>query len=197
MVFEDILTKIEESHGKQGRVVVQEAFEFMREAHKGQMRAAGDEFWTHPAAVATILVSQNYTDPELIAGALLHDTVEDTKVTLEDVKERFGSAVAFIVEAVTDVGRGDGEVFIQDKYERMAKTQEKILRMGQQDSRIFLVKTADRLHNLRTIDALSEEQINRIKKESRDFHLPLAQKAGADELAQEIEQLSSTSSQSQ
>lgn len=190
MVFEEILTKIEEDHGKQGRAFVQEAFDYMREAHKGQMRAAGEEFWTHPAAVATILVSQEYTEPELIAAALLHDTVEDTKITLEDITERFGKTVSFLVEAVTDVGRGDGETFIADKYERMAQTQEKILRMGQKDSRVFLIKTADRVHNLRTIDALKEEQIMRIKKESRDFHLPLAKEAGADELAQEIEQLS-------
>lgn len=190
MVFEEILAKIEEDHGKQGRAFVKEAFDYMREAHKGQMRAAGEEFWTHPAAVATILVSQEYTEPELIAAALLHDTVEDTKITLEDITERFGKTVSFLVEAVTDVGRGDGETFIPDKYERMAKSQEKILRMGQKDNRVFLIKTADRLHNLRTIDALKEEQISRIKRESREFHLPLAKEAGADELAQEIEQLS-------
>lgn len=190
MVFEEILAKIEEDHGKQGRAFVKEAFDYMREAHKGQMRKGGDEFWTHPAGVATILVSQNYTDPELVAAALLHDVVEDTKTTFKDITERFGKTVSFLVEGVTDVGRGDGETFIADKYERMAKSQEKILKMGKEDNRIFLIKTADRLHNLRTIDALNEEQNMRIKKESRDFHLPLAKEAGADELAQEIEQLS-------
>lgn len=190
MVFDDILLKIKKEHGIQGHDLVKEAFDFMKEAHIGQMRAAGEEFWTHPAAVATILVSQEYTEPELIAAALLHDTVEDTKVTLKEITERFGKTVAYLVEAVTDVGRGDGAEFIADKYERMAQTQEKILRMGQKDGRVFLIKTADRLHNLRTIDALNEEQNMRIKKESREFHLPLAKEAGADELAQEIEQLS-------
>ena len=161
----------------------------MVEHHKGQMRADGNPFHTHPEAVAKILVGQGHTDPELLAAALLHDVVEDTHATLADVKLHFGDAVSRIVDAVSDPGTQEGEKWIEDRYERMRLSHEKVLLAGQKDMRVFLVKTADRIHNLSTLDSLSEERKNRLRKEAKEFHLGLAKKAGAHKMAELIEEL--------
>ena len=187
--FEQIFVKIERSHGKNARKIVEEAYAFMKKAHEGQKRKGGADFWTHPAAVATILVSQGHTDPELIAAALMHDTVEDTKVTLDQIEEKFGSSIRYLVNGATNVGCGDGADYIEDKIERMAATQEKVLELGQKDMRIFLLKSADRLHNLKTLGAMPDHKRKRIRAEARNFHVPIARKAGQDELAMEIEKL--------
>ncbi|MBR9703749.1 HD domain-containing protein [Candidatus Woesearchaeota archaeon] len=181
--MEKVFSLVEQKHGRNGKDLVIEAHAFMKSAHRNQKRAGGEEFHTHPEAVVNILVEQGHTDPVLLSAAFLHDVVEDTDVVMLAVRKKFGEEIAFLVDAATDVGRGDGKPRVADKYERMRLTQEKILGMGKQDSRIFLIKTADRLHNLRTVSALSQERQERLMKEARDFHTKLAHDAGEEELA--------------
>lgn len=185
--MKEVFSLVEQKHGRNGKDLVVEAHAFMKRAHAGQKRVGGEDFHTHPEAVVQILINQGHTDPVLLSAAFLHDVVEDTDVTLLAIKEKFGEEIAFLVDAATDVGKGDGKDFVEDKYERMHLTQEKILDMGKQDTRIYIIKSADRLHNLRTVSALSRERQERLMKEAKEFHTKLAHDAGEEELASLID----------
>lgn len=185
----EIFDIIKKKHGTIGEELVKKAHNFSKEAHANQKRADGKLFITHPENVVRILIKHGHTEPELIAAALLHDVVEDTIVSLEMIKNEFGEQIAFLVDGVTDIGKGDGETPLEDKYERMSLTQEKILEFGLKDNRIFLIKTADRIHNLRTMDVLPEESKKRIAKEAKTFHKKIAKDLGEKNFVEIIDSL--------
>ena len=130
-------------------------------------------------------------DVQLLCGALLHDVVEDTSLTLKDIRNEFGKEMEEILYAVTDYGEGDGNPHISDKLERKPPTHKKILELGEKDERILLIKLADRIHNLETKSVLSASRQKRMCDEARNFHLEIAKRIGnayfAERLADLIE----------
>jgi len=151
-------------------------------AHAGQRRASGEAYVTHPIAVATVCAELGL-DGDAIAAALLHDTLEDTDLTYDDLAERFSVAVADLVEGVTKIGR----VHIPSDQERATANYRRLLLAMARDVRVLIIKLADRLHNLRTIDALSKDRQLRIARETLDLHAPLAHRLGIQSVRWELE----------
>src|SRR5205807_84540 len=145
---------------------------------------SGDPYIQHPVAVATVLAELGLDDITLSA-ALLHDSVEDTGVTLEEVAAEFGDDVAAIVDGVTKLDR----VRFDSKEAQQAATMRKMLVAMAKDIRVLLIKLADRLHNMRTIAALSEDKQHRIAKETIDVYAPLAHRLGIAEMKWQLEDL--------
>lgn len=175
MDWQELVSRVAAEHGDAGKELIEKAHAYMKAAHEGQHRIGGVPYYTHPESVAAILVEQGYTDPELIAAALMHDVVEDTEKTLTDIEKDFNPVIALLVNGVTNVGEGDGGPRISDRYERMEATQKKVLELGKKDSRIFLIKVADRLHNLQTLEPLAPEKRQRILEHSRIFYPRIAE----------------------
>lgn len=152
----------------------QKALNFAKKAHKGQIRTSGEPFYKHPLAVATILRSI-HADEETLVAALLHDAVEDTHLTNEDIKRSFGPVVAKLVEGVTKVEKLENQM---DKQERNMQSIRKLFRTMGKDIRVIFIKLADRLHNMQTIDAVPLEKKLRIARETQDIYCPVADLLG-------------------
>ena len=164
---------------------VRDAYELAREAHSGQRRASGDKFVTHAVEVATILSLLGLDTDSLVSG-LVHDVVEDTTVSLADIEKRFGKGVSTIVDGVTKIGR----VEFRSHTEQQVENYRKLLFSMARDARVILVKLADRLHNMRTLDALKPEKRSRIALETREIYAPLAHRLGMAAIRWELEDLS-------
>jgi GTP pyrophosphokinase len=164
--------------------VIREAYLFSESAHSGQTRASGEPYINHSVAVAATLVDLRL-DPVTIAAALLHDVAEDTGVTLTDVRERFGDELATLVDGVTKLGR----IEWMSREERQAESLRKMFLAMASDIRIVLIKLADRLHNMRTIEYLPEWKQRRTSQETMDIYAPLAQRLGIGSLQRELEDL--------
>ena len=164
---------------------VKKAYNYSREAHEGQKRKSGEPYIIHPLQVADILASLNMDEASIIT-ALLHDVVEDTKVSLEEISKEFGSHVAFLVDGVTKISRMKFRNLHQKQGENIRKM---ILAMGK-DVRVILVKLADRLHNLRTLQHMPKDKQVRIGSESLEIYTPLAARLGMHEIKLEMEDLS-------
>ena len=143
---------------------IRDAHELAAEAHAGQTRASGEDYVSHPTEVATILAQLKLDSDSVIAG-LIHDAVEDTWISLEDVESRFGKSVATIVDGVTKLGK----VKFRSATERQVENYRKMLLSMAQDARVILVKLADRLHNMRTLEHLTEDRRSRIALETREI----------------------------
>src|ERR1700728_3389698 len=154
------------------------------EAHATQLRRSGEPYVTHPVAVATI-VAQLGLDAPTVAAALLHDAVEDTKITLETIEERFGSTVARMVDGVTKLDR----LQFDSKEAQQAATVRKMLVAMASDWRVLVIKLADRLHNMRTIAVMPEWKQRRTAQETLDIYAPLAHRLGIQELKWQLEDL--------
>jgi GTP pyrophosphokinase len=157
-------------------------------AHAGQSRKNGDPYVTHPIQVAQIVRSWGM-DIDSVCAALLHDVVEDTEVTLFEVEEQFGAVIAKLVDGLTKL---DGVKLVGEESHVDAKAAanlQKLLLAISEDPRVLVVKLADRLHNIRTLDALSQHKATRIAKETMDVHAPLAQRLGMTQVANELEDL--------
>jgi guanosine-3',5'-bis(diphosphate) 3'-pyrophosphohydrolase len=164
---------------------IRDAYELAREAHSGQRRASGDKFVTHAVEVATILSLLGLDTDSLVSG-LVHDVVEDTTVSLADIDKRFGKGVSTIVDGVTKIGR----VEFRSHTEQQVDNYRKLLLSMARDARVILVKLADRLHNMRTLDALKPEKRSRIALETREIYAPLAHRLGMAAIRWELEDLS-------
>jgi guanosine-3',5'-bis(diphosphate) 3'-pyrophosphohydrolase len=164
--------------------LITRAYEVARAAHEGQVRRSGDPYIQHPLAVAKILAELGLDDITLSA-ALLHDSVEDTGVTLEEVGSEFGDDVAAIVDGVTKLDR----VRFDSKEAQQAATMRKMLVAMAKDIRVLLIKLADRLHNMRTIAALRADKQQRIAQETLDVYAPLAHRLGIAEMKWQLEDL--------
>ncbi|MGD2120284.1 MAG: bifunctional (p)ppGpp synthetase/guanosine-3',5'-bis(diphosphate) 3'-pyrophosphohydrolase [Gemmatimonadota bacterium] len=163
---------------------VRQAFEMASEAHAGQKRASGEEYVTHVVEVATLL-AQFKLDTASLVAALIHDVVEDTSLTLTDVEEEFGYEVGQIVDGVTKIGR----VEFRSHTEQQVENYRKLLLSMAQDARVILIKLADRLHNMRTLEHLAPEKRKRIALETREIYAPLAHRLGMAALKWELEDL--------
>jgi guanosine-3',5'-bis(diphosphate) 3'-pyrophosphohydrolase len=160
------------------------AYEFSARLHHGQQRRSGDPYITHPIAVAAILAGL-HLDAGSIKAALLHDVVEDTPSTLEEIEKSFGEDVALLVDGVSKLDR----LHFDSAAEAQAESFRKMLLAMIQDLRVILVKLADRLHNMRTIDALSVAKQRRIARETLDIYAPIANRLGMYGLKVELEEL--------
>lgn len=172
--------------------VILEAAQIAHAAHEGQTRASGDPYVEHALAVASIL-DQLHLDHEAIAAALLHDVVEDTSITLQEIEQRFGGVIAHLVDGVTKMDviqeYGDADTLEPKQTLRVENLRKMLLAMVE-DVRVVLIKLADRLHNMRTLKALPREKQMRIARETLDIFAPLANRLGVWQLKWELEDLS-------
>ena len=167
-----------------GGELVRKAYARAASAHTGQRRLSGEEYVNHPLAVAAILADLEL-DAETLAAALLHDTVEDTALTVEEVTAEFGEEVARLVEGVTKLGR----ISMRTDQQHQAENIRKMLVAMAEDLRVVLIKLADRLHNMRTLDPLPEVKRKRISRETLDIYAPLAHRLGIGQIKWELEDL--------
>jgi GTP diphosphokinase / guanosine-3',5'-bis(diphosphate) 3'-diphosphatase len=164
--------------------LIDRAYVVARDAHRDQMRRSGDPYIAHPLGVAMILADLGLDDVTL-AGALLHDAVEDTELTLDDLVGQFGDDVGAIVDGVTKLDRLE----FDSKEAQQAATMRKMLVAMAKDVRVLLIKLADRLHNMRTIASLPEAKQRRIAQETLDIYAPLAHRLGVQEVKWQLEDL--------
>ena len=164
--------------------MVIDAYQLAQEAHAGQKRASGEEFVSHAVEVAALLAQFKLDTASLVAG-LIHDVVEDTSFSLDDVKERFGEDVATIVDGVTKIKKLE----YRSHTEQQVENYRKLLLSMAQDARVILVKLADRLHNMRTLEHLSPDKRRRIAMETREIYAPLGHRLGMGALKWELEDL--------
>jgi GTP pyrophosphokinase len=170
-------------HHREGDVeLLRRAYDLAKEAHKGQVRKTGAPYITHPLAVAKMLAETGLDAPTL-AAALLHDTVEDTNVTLEMIRDDFGDEIASLIDGVTKLDR----VRYTNREQAQAATIRKMVVAMAQDVRVLIIKLFDRLHNMRTVYALREEKQVRVARETLDVYAPLAHRLGVQEIKHELE----------
>jgi GTP pyrophosphokinase len=179
-----LLSAFKNRHPKDDPGLVIRAYDMAAEAHEGQLRNSGEAYISHPLAVATILAGLGLDDIT-IAAALLHDAVEDTKLTLADLDTGFGPIVAAIVDGVTKLDR----VRFDSKAAQQAATMRKMLVAMAKDPRVLLIKLADRLHNMRTIAAMPEVKQKRTAKETLEIYAPLAHRFGIQDIKWQLEDL--------
>ena len=164
---------------------VRVAIEFSRAAHQGQMRQSGDPYVSHPIAVARILTPL-HIDAQAIIAALLHDVVEDTEVTSEQVAEKFGKPVAELVDGLSKLDKIQFETLEDAQAENFRKM---LLAMAR-DVRVILIKLADRLHNMRTLDSMAHDKRERIARETMEIYAPIANRLGLNDVHHELQDLS-------
>ncbi len=164
--------------------LINRAYVFAAHAHAGQVRASGEPFITHPLAVADILASLGMDESTVITG-LLHDTVEDTGVTLKDIEHHFGTDIARLVDGMTKIG----QIHFHSKEHKQAENFRKMILATAQDIRVLIVKLADRLHNMRTLGFMREDKRRMIGEETLQIYAPLAHRLGIHWIKQEMEDL--------
>jgi guanosine-3',5'-bis(diphosphate) 3'-pyrophosphohydrolase len=161
------------------------AYRFSERAHAGQKRSSGEAYVSHCVEVAKIL-AELHLDSVTVASGLIHDVIEDTGVNVEEIEREFGTEIAGIVDGVTKIGN----ITFRSTQERQVENYRKLLLSIAKDARVILIKLADRLHNMRTLDYLSEEKRRRIAQETMDLYAPLAHRFGMAKLRWELEDLS-------
>ena len=174
----------ESDNKKSSTSIILKAFRIAYKAHDGQFRASGEPYIIHPIAVADLL-QEIGASPSVIAAGLLHDVVEDTGIPLEDIEKEFGLEVKVLVEGVTKLGG----IHFTNRTEAQAENLRKMFLAMARDIRVVLVKLADRLHNMRTIEWLNSERKQRIASETREIYAPLANRLGINRFKWELEDL--------
>lgn len=185
ITFEEFICLVKEYNPHADFRLVEKAYRFAENAHKGQTRKSGEEFFVHPSEVARILVRFK-ADTPTICAALLHDTVEDSSTSLETVEKEFGKSVADLVEGLTKIA---GKRF-GSKEEYKAENLRKILLATTKDIRVITIKLADRLHNMRTLATFRSDKRKRIAQETMEIFAPIAHKLGMWKMKGELEDLS-------
>jgi len=180
-----ILSRVEKYSKKPKKRLITKAYNFARKAHKGQFRDSGVAFFIHCIETAKILVDMRL-DPITIASGLLHDIVEDTGITIDDINKEFGKEIGLLVNGVTKISG----LKLKTQIEMQAEYFRKMIFSMSQDLRVILIKFADRLHNMRTIEYLPEQKSQRIALETLDVYAPLAHRLGIARLKWELEDLS-------
>lgn len=181
----DLIEVAIEFHPGTDADVIRHAYEFAAKAHAGQTRRTGGPYVAHPIAVAQILANYGL-DTATIAAAILHDVVEDTDITIEDLNREFGEEIGLLVDGVTKLDR----IKFSSIEEQQAATIRKMAVAMAKDIRVLLIKLADRTHNMRTIDPLTEEKKRRVASETLDVYAPLAHRLGVQEIKHELEERS-------
>ena len=165
--------------------MIEKAYIFCASVHKGQVRLSGEPYLQHPLEVAGIMVDLNLDSAAIVTG-LLHDTVEDTLVTLEEIKERFGDEVAFLVDGLTKIGK----ITFESREEQQAENFRKMILAMSSDIRVLLIKLADRIHNMRTLEFQPPKKQRFIARETLELYAPLANRLGINWMKTEMEDLS-------
>jgi GTP pyrophosphokinase len=177
-----VLAEYIRHHPGADTTTLERAYEVAERAHRGQVRKSGEPYITHPVAVTAILAEYGLDEATLIAG-FLHDTVEDTEIGLEDIVAEFGQEVAFLIDGVTKLDRLEYD----SPQQAQAATIRKMVVAMAQDVRVLIIKLCDRLHNIRTVDALRQEKQERVARETLDIYAPLAHRLGVQEIKHELE----------
>lgn len=182
--LEDLLKKIQSYFPQADLSIVEKAYYFSEKAHEGQIRRSGEPYISHPLSVAGILADL-HLDLDSIVTGLLHDTVEDTHATLEDIRREFGDSVAQLVDGVTKIS----QMKFKNSYEKQGENVRKMIVAMGRDVRVLLVKLCDRLHNMRTMNFMPFEKQERIALETLEIYCPLAGRMGISSLKTELEDL--------
>ncbi|MFI5388869.1 MAG: RelA/SpoT family protein, partial [Candidatus Eremiobacterales bacterium] len=183
--FQGLLAKVKTYQPNLDEGWLESVYTFAKEAHGSQTRASGDRYISHPLAVATIL-AEFELDPPTIAASLLHDVVEDTSVSLEEVERRFGSEIAGLVDGLTKLTK----IPYQSKEDVQVENLRKMFLAMAKDIRVIIIKLADRLHNMRTLDSLGEQKQRAISEETLEIYAPLAHRLGISKMKWDLEDLS-------
>lgn len=184
MQIETLVRCIKKNKPKADLKLVRKAYRFAEKHHKGQKRESGEPFIEHPLQVAKILAEHSLDIQTIVAG-LLHDTVEDTKASIETIKKEFGAEVANLVDGVTKIK----ELHVTNWEERHAESIRKMIMASAQDIRVIFIKLADKLHNMRTVKACREDKRKRVAQEVMDVYAPIAYKLGMAGIKSELEDL--------
>ena len=179
-----VLDKINENYGEADRQLLLKAYHYAEEMHKNQKRASGEPYFTHPCAVAEILIDLGMDTPS-VAAAFLHDVIEDTPATADDIRKNFGDEILTLVEGVTKLDK----IRFQTREDEDAENFRKIFVAMANDVRVIIIKLADRLHNMRSLNFLSQERQQRIARETLDIFTPLAGRLGISQIKCELEDL--------
>ncbi len=183
--FEKLIERLSDLDKNYNLSKIRSAYEYAREMHEGQFRESGEPYITHPLAVAGILVDLGM-DTDAICAALLHDVVEDTDATYDDVKKKFGADVANLVDGVTKLDK----INLASKEEQQAENIRKIFLSMAKDIRVIIIKLADRLHNMRTLGFRSGVKRRDVSLETMSIFVPLANRLGIRQLKEELEDIS-------
>ncbi len=183
--LDSLLKKLKNNNPSSNLEPVVKAFEFAQSRHEGQLRASGEPFFTHPVAVANILADMEL-DPSSVAAALLHDVVEDTDVTDEDIAREFGDSIALLVSGVTKLGKIP---YTSNEDQQIENLRKMFLAMAK-DVRVIVIKLADRLHNMRTLKSMPEHKQREKARETLEVFAPLAHRLGMSKIKMELEDLS-------
>jgi len=182
--FRELLKTMRANRPADDLEIVRKAYEFSQKHHAGQARASGEPYLVHPLGVALVLAEMKM-DPAAVAAGLLHDSVEDTSVTIVDIRKEFGEQVAHIVEGVTKISQID----FATREEHQAENLRKMMLAMVDDIRVVLIKLADRLHNMRTLEHLPPERQQKIAKETLEIYGPIAHRLGMGKIRGELEDL--------
>ena len=185
-LYEELITSVKKYHPSADLSLIEKAYRMAAGAHKGQVRKSGEPYIIHPLCVAIILADLEL-DKESIAAGLLHDVVEDTIMTKEELAGEFGGEVALLVDGVTKLGQLN---YSADKIEEQAENLRKMFLAMARDIRVILVKLADRLHNMRTLKYMSPEKQKEKARETMDIYAPIAQRLGISKIKVELDDLS-------
>ena len=192
-LYQDLITRVRKYHPSDDISMIEKAYKTAYDAHKDQVRKSGELYIIHPLCVAIVLADLEM-DKETIAAGLLHDVVEDTILTTEEIEKEFGSDVALLVDGVTKLEPlqflGDNEGKTPDKLELQAENLRKMFLAMAKDIRVIILKLADRLHNMRTLKYMPPEKQQRIARETLDIYAPIAQRLGISKIKVELDDLS-------
>ncbi len=180
-----LIEKLEDSDKSYDIAKIKAAYKLADDAHAGVLRSSGDPYISHPVAVAYILLEKFSMDTDTLCAALLHDVVEDTEIGLDVIEKKFGEDVARLVDGVTKIGR----VPLNTKEEQQAENIRKILIAMSKDIRVIIIKLADRLHNMRTLEARPPEKQLKTSHETMNFYAPIAHRLGISDVKEEMEDL--------
>jgi len=182
--FRELVKKVAAHRPNDDLEIIRKAYEFSQQYHAGQSRASGEPYLIHPLEVALVLAEMKL-DSTAIAAGLLHDSVEDTSVTIDQIRQEFGEQVAHIVEGVTKISM----IHMAEREQQQAENVRKMLLAMVEDIRVVLIKLADRLHNMRTLEHLPAERQQQIATETLEIYAPLAHRLGMGKVRGELEDL--------
>src|SRR5438105_969148 len=182
--FRELMKRMQENRPQDDLSLIKKAYDYSLRVHEGQTRASAQPYPIHPLEVALVLAEMKM-DPVAVAAGLLHDSVEDTSVTIVDIRKEFGEQVAHIVEGVTKISKID----FATREEQQAENLRKMMLAMVDDIRVVMIKLADRLHNMRTLEHLDPERQHKIAEETLEIYAPIAHRLGMGKIRGELEDL--------